>query len=65
VRLVVNKLLHQPMSSLREAHGDEAALRAEVLCELFDLQPVEGERESQPAMPQDEPATKDERKAAQ
>ena len=64
VRLVVNKLLHQPMTALREAHGDDATLRAEVLCELFDLQPVEGERESQPAIPQDELA-KDERKAVQ
>jgi glutamyl-tRNA reductase len=62
VQLVVNKLLHQPTTALREAQADEATLRAEVLCELFDLQPVEGERESQPAIPQDE--VKEERKAA-
>ena len=37
VQLVVNKLLHQPTTALREARADEAALRAEVLCELFGL----------------------------
>jgi glutamyl-tRNA reductase len=62
VQLVVNKLLHQPTTALREAVGDEATLRAEVLCQLFDLQPAPGERESQPALPQDE--VKEERKAA-
>jgi len=45
VQLVVNKLLHQPTIALREAQGDEAALRAEVLCELFGLEPVEGATE--------------------
>jgi glutamyl-tRNA reductase len=41
VQLVVNKLLHQPTIALREASPDEAGLRAEVLCQLFDLSPVE------------------------
>ncbi|HEX4420766.1 MAG TPA: glutamyl-tRNA reductase [Kofleriaceae bacterium] len=41
VNLVVNKLLHPPTAALREAPPDEAALRAEVLCQLFDLSPVE------------------------
>jgi glutamyl-tRNA reductase len=41
VTLVVNKLLHQPTIALREAPPDEAGLRAEVLCQLFDLAPVE------------------------
>ncbi len=63
VQLVVNKLLHQPTTSLREARGDDATLRAEVLCELFDLQPVEHERESQPALAE-EAAETPERKAA-
>jgi glutamyl-tRNA reductase len=44
VQLVVNKLLHPPTIALREAGTpDEAALRAEVLCDLFGLQPVAGE----------------------
>jgi len=55
VQLVVNKLLHQPTIALREAQGDEAGLRAEVLCELFGLAPVEGEgapaEEATPAPP--------------
>jgi glutamyl-tRNA reductase len=38
VQLVVNKLLHQPTTALREAGGDEAELRAAVLCELFGLE---------------------------
>jgi glutamyl-tRNA reductase len=41
VQLVVNKLLHQPTIALREAPPDEAGLRAELLCQLFDLSPVE------------------------
>jgi glutamyl-tRNA reductase len=40
VQLVVNKLLHQPTIALREAPPDEAGLRAEILCQLFDLAPV-------------------------
>jgi glutamyl-tRNA reductase len=63
VQLVVNKLLHQPTAALREAHGDEATLRAEVLCELFDLEPA-GDRESQPAIPEAESTSTQERKAA-
>jgi hypothetical protein len=44
VNLVVYKLLHQPTIALRRASPDEAEMRAEILCELFDLQPVgEGE----------------------
>ena len=41
VQLVVNKLLHPPTIALREAPPDEAGLRAEVLCQLFDLSPAE------------------------
>lgn len=41
IQLVVNKLLHPPTIALREAPPDEAGLRAEVLCQLFDLAPVE------------------------
>jgi glutamyl-tRNA reductase len=53
VQLVVNKLLHTPTTALRESPADEAALRAEILCELFGLEPrvLSGEqRESQPAI---------------
>ena len=41
VQLVVNKLLHQPTIALRESPPDEAGMRAEILCQLFDLSPVE------------------------
>jgi glutamyl-tRNA reductase len=41
VQLVVNKLLHQPTIALREAPPEEASLRAELLCQLFDLSPIE------------------------
>ncbi len=52
VQLIVNKLLHAPTTALREAPADEASLRAQVLCELFGIEPVEGdERESQQAIP--------------
>jgi glutamyl-tRNA reductase len=51
VQLVVNKLLHQPTAALREAPPDEATLRAQVLCDLFGLEPTENERESEPAPP--------------
>ena len=49
VQLVVNKLLHQPTAALREASPDEAGLRAEVLCQLFDLSPTTGD-DAQPAL---------------
>jgi glutamyl-tRNA reductase len=49
VQLVVNKLLHQPTAALREASPDEAALRAEVLCQLFDLEPVTPAESAEPA----------------
>jgi glutamyl-tRNA reductase len=41
VQLVINKLLHQPTIALRAAQPDEAGLRAEILCQLFDLSPVD------------------------
>jgi glutamyl-tRNA reductase len=59
VTLVVNKLLHAPTTALRESTDpDEAALRAEVLCDLFGLAPgADSElRESPPALA-DAPAT--------
>jgi glutamyl-tRNA reductase len=49
VQLVVNKLLHQPTAALREAPPDEAGLRAEVLCQLFDLSPVGTNESADPA----------------
>lgn len=63
VQLVVNKLLHQPTAALREAPPEEALMRAEVLCELFGLEPDENARESAPAMPDAMPESP-ERKAA-
>ena len=65
VQLVVNKLLHAPTTALRESTVDEAALRAEILCELFGLDPDADNRESQEALaePIPEPAAS-ERKAA-
>ncbi len=47
VQLVTNKLLHAPTAALREASPEDAARRAQVLCELFGLEPVT-ERDSQP-----------------
>jgi glutamyl-tRNA reductase len=54
VELVVNKLLHTPMAALRESTADEALLRAEVLCDLFGIEPKvdEPERESSQTLPQ-------------
>ncbi len=43
VRLVVNKLLHQPTTALRAAEQRDAEQRAAVLCELFGLEPAEGQ----------------------
>jgi glutamyl-tRNA reductase len=63
VQLVVNKLLHAPTTRLREANPDEAALRAEVLCELFGLEPGE-ERESQQSLLEAVAEEASERKAA-
>jgi glutamyl-tRNA reductase len=45
VQLVVNKLLHHPTSVLRGSDPVEGLLRAEVICELFGIQPVGGEEE--------------------
>ena len=77
VTLVVKKLLHQPTIALREAPPDEAGLRAEVLCQLFDLVPfapgeagvagapaeADAPRAVQPALDRDlaEPASPEER----
>ena len=53
VQLVVNKLLHQPTIALREAPPDEAGMRAELLCQLFDLSPVEPGAAGEPGEPSD------------
>jgi glutamyl-tRNA reductase len=55
VRLVVNKLLHQPTTALRESAADDAALRAGVLSELFGLDPAEYDRDSNPTLPESVP----------
>ena len=60
VTLVVNKLLHQPTIALREAPPDEASLRAEVLCQLFDLSPVEPCAASEPGDREPEAGDEDE-----
>jgi glutamyl-tRNA reductase len=56
VQLVVNKLLHRPTAALREAAPDEAALRAEVLCDLFGLEPSDQQPALPEASPQDHPS---------
>ena len=43
IQLVVNKLLHAPTTALRQSTTEEASLRAEVLCELFGIEPKTGE----------------------
>ena len=55
VQLVVNKLLHQPTAALREAPPDEAELRAQVLCELFGLDPDANPTEAQPTLSESVP----------
>ena len=40
VQLVVNKLLHQPTTVLRESDPDAASARADALCALFGLSPI-------------------------
>lgn len=65
VQLVVNKLLHPPTTALREAQPDAAQLRAQLLCDLFGLEPSENARESQPALPESMPESESpERKSA-
>jgi glutamyl-tRNA reductase len=65
VQLVINKLLHQPTAALREAPPDEAGLRAEILCQLFDLSPSDSDepREPQPALDREIAEPPPERKA--
>ena len=43
VQLVINKVLHAPTTALRAADPDAAAHMAAVVCELFDVTPVEGD----------------------
>lgn len=38
VQLIVNKLLHQPMTVLRSSSPDEATIRAAIVAELFGLE---------------------------
>ncbi len=64
VQLVVNKLLHQPTTVLRGSTAEEAALRAEVLCELFGLEPSGGEvSEDGEAIALPEPASEEKLRA--
>jgi len=50
VQLVVNKLLHPPTIALREAPPDEAGRRAAILCQLFDLAPIDATEAANEAM---------------
>ena len=59
VRLVVNKLLHQPTTALRAASQAEAELRAAVLCELFGLEPVEAQAVFESKLESSEPNDKE------
>jgi glutamyl-tRNA reductase len=70
VNLVVNKLLHQPTTVLREAEPGEAAAHADALVALFGLQPSPNEDaranddEARPELPvADDAAPPAERKA--
>jgi glutamyl-tRNA reductase len=58
VQLVVNKLLHQPTSALREAPAGEAELRAAVISELFGLTVREGDDVSETPPPDVAPEVK-------
>ena len=60
VQLVVNKLLHTPTTALRGAGADEATVRAAIVCELFGLEPAEGEEPVAESAPTEQAA---ERKA--
>ncbi len=64
VQLVINKLLHPPTTALREALPDEASLRAEVLCDLFGLEPEVAVRDSGPALAEVAQDESSERKVA-
>jgi len=55
IKLVINKLLHQPTIALREALPDEAELRAELLCQLFELSPAGPAGSAEPAEPAEPP----------
>jgi glutamyl-tRNA reductase len=43
VQLVINKLLHTPTTVLRGSDADAGLLRAEILAELFALEPIASE----------------------
>lgn len=62
VQLVVNKLLHAPTTALRATPGEEAELRAAVICELFGLEPDETNTDAVAEPPQSEQAP-DQKKA--
>jgi glutamyl-tRNA reductase len=67
IQLVVNKLLHAPTTALRGATAEDASLRAEVLCELFGIEPATGdeaERDSQQPIPEATVAESVQKKAA-
>lgn len=53
VQLVVNKLLHQPTSVLRESSPDESNVRAAVVAELFGLDATESEPDRVPSAADD------------
>lgn len=46
VQLIVNKLLHQPMTVLRSSSPDEANIRAAIVAELFGLELTAGVSDS-------------------
>ena len=64
VQLSINKVLHTPTTALRAADADEAARMAAVVCELFDVVPVEGEVRDSATAIQTAVAAEPERKAA-
>jgi glutamyl-tRNA reductase len=55
VRLVVNKILHQPTAVLRSADPDEGAQLTAAVCALFGLDPKDVEDEPEPPPPEKSP----------
>jgi glutamyl-tRNA reductase len=49
--LLVNKLLHQPTTVLRASSAEEASRRADALCALFGLTPIEDGSRTSGALP--------------
>jgi len=65
VQLVVNKLLHQPTTVLRSADPAEATVLTSAVCELFGLEPQEGDQEQADEVAQPPPEEQSSERKAQ